>query len=38
MEVTVKALLGLAKESETIAYELNGDTLKFDGAEYTRVK
>lgn len=38
MEITVKALLGLAKESETIAYELNGDTLKFDGAEYTRVK
>lgn len=38
MEVTVSALFGLAKESETITYELNGDTLKFDGAEYTRVK
>ena len=38
MEITVKALLGLAKESETVAYELNGDTLKFDGVEYTRVK
>ena len=38
MEVTVKALFGLAKESETITYELKGDTLKFDGAEYTRVK
>ena len=38
MEITVKALLGLKSETETIAYELNGDTLKFDGAEYTRVK
>ncbi|MBQ3257740.1 MAG: hypothetical protein IJA67_10030 [Oscillospiraceae bacterium] len=38
MEITMKALLGLAKETETIAYELNGDTLKFDGVEYTRVK
>ena len=38
MKVTVKALSGLAKESETITYELKGDTLKFDGAEYTRVK
>ncbi len=38
MEITVKALLGLAKESETITYELKGDTLKFDGTEYTRVK
>lgn len=38
MEVTVKALFGLAKESETITYELKGDILKFDGAEYTRVK
>ncbi len=38
MEVTVKALFGLSKESETIAYELNGDTLRFDGAEYTKVK
>ena len=38
MEITMKALLGLAKETETIAYELNGDTLKFDGVEYPRVK
>ena len=38
MEITMKALLGLAKETETIAYELNGDTLKFDGLEYIRVK
>lgn len=38
MEVTVSALFGLAKESDIIPYELNGDTLKFDGAEYTRVK
>lgn len=38
MEITMKALLGLAKETETIAYELNGDTLKFDGVEYIRVK
>lgn len=38
MEVTMKALLGLAKESVTVTYELNGDTLVFDGATYTRVK
>lgn len=38
MEVTVSALFGLAKESETISYSLDGDTLTFDGAAYTRVK
>ncbi len=38
MEITVSALFGLAKESETITYSLNGDTLVFDGAEYTRAK
>jgi len=38
MEVTMSALFGLAKESATVPYELNGDTLIFDGATYTRVK
>ena len=38
MEITMKALFGLAKEKATVAYELNGDTLVFDGATYTRVK
>ncbi len=38
MEVTISTLFGLSKETETIPYELNGDTLKFDGAQYTRVK
>ena len=38
MEVTVSALLGLKKESSTVAYTLDGDTLEFDGATYTRVK
>ena len=38
MEVTVSALFGLSKESSTIAYSLDGDTLVFDGATYTRVK
>jgi len=38
MEVTMKAFLGLAKESATVQYELDGDTLIFDGATYTRVK
>lgn len=38
MEVTVSALFGLAKESATISYELNGDFLTFDGAVYSRVK
>lgn len=38
MEVTVKALLGLAKESTVVTYSLDGDTLVFDGATYSRVK
>ena len=38
MEVTVSALFGLSKESSTVAYSLDGDTLVFDGATYTRVK
>ena len=38
MEVTVSALLGLKKESTTVTYSLDGDTLEFDGATYTRVK
>lgn len=38
MEVTVSAMFGLAKESETIPYSLDGDTLTFDGATYSRVK
>lgn len=38
MEVTVSAMFGLAKESDTISYALDGDTLTFDGATYTRVK
>ena len=38
MEITMKAFLGLAKESVTVEYKLDGDTLIFDGATYTRVK
>ena len=38
MEITMKALLGLAKEKATVTYELKDDTLVFDGATYTRVK
>ncbi len=38
MEITASALFGLAKESSTVEYSLNGDTLIFDGVEYTRVK
>ena len=38
MEVTVSALFGLQKESTTVTYSLDGDTLEFDGATYTRVK
>ncbi len=38
MEITAKALFGLAKEADTVAYSLNGDTLVFDGATYTRAK
>ena len=38
MEITMKALFGLAKEKVTVPYELKGDTLTFDGAAYKRVK
>lgn len=38
MEITMKALLGLKKETVTVSYALDGDTLEFDGATYTRVK
>ncbi len=38
MELTASALFGLAKESDTVEYKLNGDTLIFDGVEYTRDK
>ena len=38
MEITVSAMFGLAKESTTVNYTLDGDTLTFDGATYKRVK
>ncbi len=38
MKITASAMFGLAKESNTVEYSLNGDTLVFDGATYTRVK
>lgn len=38
MEITMKALLGLKQETVTVSYALDGDTLEFDGATYTRVK
>ncbi len=38
MEITVSALMGLAKEKADVEYSLNGDTLVFDGATYQRVK
>lgn len=38
MEITAKAMFGLAKETTTVTYSLNGDTLVFDGATYTRAK
>ncbi len=38
MEITASALFGLAKETDTVAYSLDGDTLVFDGATYTRAK
>ncbi len=38
MEITAKALFGLAKETDTVEYSLDGDTLVFDGATYTRAK
>lgn len=36
MEVTASAFMGLASESATVPFSLNGDTLEFDGATYTR--
>lgn len=38
MEVVASALFGLAEEKTTVTYSLDGDTLTFDGATYTRVK
>ncbi len=39
MEITVKALMGLGgKESETITYSLDGDSLTFDDVKFTRAK
>ncbi len=39
MEITAKALLGLGgKESETISYALDGDSLTFDDVKFTRVQ
>ncbi len=38
MELTASALFGLAKESDTVEYKLDGDTLVFDGVTYTRNK
>ncbi|MBQ2662031.1 MAG: hypothetical protein IJF80_05195 [Clostridia bacterium] len=37
MEITASAMFGLAKETTTVEYSLNGDTLVFDGATFTRV-
>ncbi len=38
MEITVSAMMGLAKEKTEVTYSLDGDTLVFDGAVYKRVK
>ena len=38
MEITMSAFLGLAKETATVTYKLDGDTPTFDGATYSRVK
>jgi hypothetical protein len=38
MEITVSAMMGLAKEKNEITYSLNGDTLVLDGATYKRVE
>ncbi len=38
MEITASALFGLAKETDTVEYSLDGDTLVFDGVTYTRAK
>ena len=39
LELTQKLLGGFGgKQTDTVAYSLEGDTLTFDGATYTRVK
>ena len=38
LTLTVSALMGMKTESQTFEYSLDGDTLVFDGATYTRVK
>ena len=38
LELTVSALMGMKKESQTVEYSLDGGTLVFDGTTYTRVK
>ena len=38
LEMTISALMGMKTETQTVEYSLNGDTLVFDGATYTRVK
>ena len=37
LELTVSALMGIQKETQTVEYALDGDTLVFDGETYTRV-
>ncbi len=37
LELTISALMGMQKESQTVTYSLDGDTLVFDGSTYTRV-
>ncbi len=38
IELTVSAMMGMAKETQTVTYSLAGDTLVFDGTAYKRVK
>jgi hypothetical protein len=38
MEITVSAMMGLAKEKTEVAYSLDGDTLVLDGVTYKRVE
>lgn len=37
MEITVSAMMGLAKEKTDVTYSLSGDTLVLDGTTYKRV-
>ena len=37
IEIKVSAMFGLASEKTMVPYSLEGDTLTFDGATYTRV-